>query len=42
MQVLQAAKKGLDVSEISRRFHLSSDEVSLILRMARRDDAGSL
>jgi hypothetical protein len=41
-QVLLAAQKGLDVSEISRRFHLSSDEVSLILRMARRDDAGSL
>ena len=40
-QVLLAARKGLDVSEISRRFHLSSDEVSLILRMARRDDAGS-
>ena len=37
-QVLEASRQGLDVSEISRRFHLSADEVSLILRMARKDD----
>jgi hypothetical protein len=38
-KVILAARQGLDVSEISRRFHLSADEVSLILRMARRDNA---
>jgi hypothetical protein len=36
--VLEASRRGLDVSEISRRFHLSSDEVSLILRVARQND----
>jgi hypothetical protein len=35
-QVVEAARQGLDVQEISRRFHLSADEVSLILRMARQ------
>jgi hypothetical protein len=40
-QVVQASRQGLDVSEISRRFHLSSDEVSLILRIARQNDAGT-
>jgi hypothetical protein len=39
-QVIQAAQDGLDVSEISRRFHLSSDEVSLILRVARQSGTG--
>jgi hypothetical protein len=41
-QVIQAAKGGLDVSEISRRFHLSADEVSLILRVARQSGTGSV
>lgn len=40
-QVVRAAQQGLDVSEISRRFHLSSDEVSLILRIARKNDSGA-
>jgi hypothetical protein len=40
-QVVQASRQGLDVSEISRRFHLSSDEVSLILRIARQNNAGT-
>jgi hypothetical protein len=39
-QVIRAAQQGLDVSEISRRFHLSSDQVSLILRIARTNDTG--
>jgi hypothetical protein len=39
-QVIRAAQQGLDVSEISRRFHLSSDQVSLILRIARANDTG--
>ncbi|HON10214.1 MAG TPA: hypothetical protein PLE24_05045 [Chitinispirillaceae bacterium] len=32
--VLQAAKDGVSVQEISRRFHISADHVSLILRIS--------
>ncbi len=34
-KVIAASLEGLDVLEISRRFHLSADQVSLILRIAR-------
>lgn len=39
-RVIAAAREGLDVQEISRRFHLSVDKVSLILRIARTDKPG--
>ncbi len=39
-QVECAARQGLDVQEISRRFHLSADQVSLILRVSRRNEGG--
>ncbi|MBD3317180.1 MAG: hypothetical protein GF344_15445 [Chitinivibrionales bacterium] len=35
-RVLSAAHEGLDVHEISRRLHISVDQVALILRVARR------
>jgi hypothetical protein len=37
-QVVAASQQGLDVQEISRRFHLSADQVSLILRIARHTE----
>jgi hypothetical protein len=37
-QVVRAMQEGLDVSDISKKFHISADEVSLILRLARQDD----
>jgi hypothetical protein len=33
--VIKAAKEGLDEREIARRYHLSVDQVALIIRMAR-------
>jgi hypothetical protein len=39
-RVIAAAREGLDVQEISRRFHLSVDQVSLILRISRTDKTG--
>lgn len=36
--VVAASQQGLDVQEISRRFHLSADQVSLILRIARHTE----
>jgi hypothetical protein len=39
-RVIAAAREGLDVQEISRRFHLSVDQVSLILRISRTDKPG--
>jgi hypothetical protein len=38
LQVIRAAQAGLDMQEISRRFHISLDEVSLILRISRQGD----
>jgi Mor family transcriptional regulator len=38
-RVILAARQGLDVQEISRRYHLSADQISLILRIARANDA---
>lgn len=35
-QIIRAAREGLDVQEISRRYHISSDQVSLILRVAKK------
>jgi len=35
-QVVRAAQQGLDNQEISQRFHVSLDEVSLILRLSRQ------
>jgi hypothetical protein len=35
-KVLQAALAGLDAQEISRRFHISADQVALILRIAQK------
>lgn len=35
-KVLQAAQAGLDAREISRRFHISADQVALILRIAHK------
>jgi len=32
--IIQAAKEGLDVHEISRKYHISVDQVALILRVA--------
>jgi hypothetical protein len=37
-QVIRASQQGLDVQEISRRYHLSADQVSLILRIARQGE----
>ena len=37
-RVVRAARQGLDNQEIARRFHLSVDEVSLILRISRGND----
>ena len=37
--VIRAAKEGLDVQEISRKFHISVDQVSLILRVADKGDS---
>ena len=35
-QIIRAAREGLDVQEISRRYHISVDQVSLILRVAKK------
>jgi len=35
--ILRAAREGASVNEISRRFHMGADQVSLILRVARKD-----
>lgn len=35
-QIVRAAQEGLDVQEISRRYHVSVDQVSLILRVAKK------
>ena len=32
--IIRAAKEGLDVQEISRKYHVSVDQVKLILRIA--------
>lgn len=37
-QVVGAMQEGLAVSEISKKFHISADEVSLILRLARQNE----
>jgi hypothetical protein len=34
-QVINAARQGLDIQEISRRFHLGTDQVALILKVAK-------
>ena len=34
-RILEAALEGLDVHQISKRFHISIDQVALILRVAR-------
>ena len=34
-KILLAASQGLDVGQISKRYHISADQVSLILRVAR-------
>ncbi len=36
--ILHAAQQGLDYQEISRKFHVSVDQVSLIVRVASRGD----
>lgn len=35
-QIICAAREGLDVQEISRKYHISVDQVSLILRVAKK------
>jgi hypothetical protein len=35
--ILAASKDGAGISELSKKFHVSSDQVSLILRMAQRE-----
>jgi Mor family transcriptional regulator len=35
--ILAAYKDGAGISELSKKFHVSSDQVSLILRMAQRE-----
>jgi hypothetical protein len=37
--ILKAAVEGANATEISKKFHVSVDQVSLILRVAHRDDA---
>ncbi len=37
-RVMAAAREGCDVLEISRRLHISADQVSLILRMSKDND----
>ncbi len=37
--VIRASKEGLDTQEISRRYHVSVDQVSLILRVADKDNS---
>jgi hypothetical protein len=37
--ILKAALEGANTTEISKKFHVSVDQVSLILRVAHRDDA---
>ena len=39
--IIRAAKEGLDVQEISRKYHISADQVSLILRIADKGDSES-
>ena len=36
-RILLAAEQGADISEISKKFHVSVDQVSLILRVARQE-----
>ncbi|MBD3390690.1 MAG: hypothetical protein GF418_01565 [Chitinivibrionales bacterium] len=40
-RILNAANQGLDVAQISRRFHISVDQVALILRVARNGKRNS-
>ena len=35
-QVLLANREGLDIKEISRRFHIGVDQAALILKMAKK------
>jgi hypothetical protein len=37
--VIKAASEGADIAEISKRFHVSVDQVSLILRVSHRDNS---
>ncbi len=37
--ILKAAREGADTMEISKRFHVGVDQVSLILRVAHRNDS---
>jgi hypothetical protein len=36
-RIISAAEEGADISEISKKFHVSTDQVSLILRIARQE-----
>ena len=36
-RILAASRQGAEITEISRRFHISTDQVSLILRVAQMD-----
>jgi hypothetical protein len=36
-EIIAASIKGADISELSKRFHIGTDQVSLILRMAQRE-----
>ncbi len=40
-RIMQAAHEGLDVQQISKRFHISADQVALILRVASDGTRGS-
>jgi len=35
--IVEAARQGASIAEISRRFHISTDQVSLIVRVAQKD-----
>ena len=39
--ILQAAREGADTMEISKKFHVGVDQVTLILRVANRDNANN-
>jgi hypothetical protein len=41
-RIITAAGQGADIHEISRRFHVGADQVSLILRVARQEEDTSL
>lgn len=41
-RIITAAEQGADIQEISRRFHVGADQVSLILRVARQEGDTSL